>query len=235
MNENILFIVARYNEDIEWAENLPGDIVIYNKGEDFPFPYPRIDLPNVGRACETFVRGIVENYEALDLYSHFVFLQGHPFDHCPNLFDLIEEKKNATDFYGLTKSHTVHTIPGNQSHFEAFNKSFLVFEKLINVDKTIVSYEIFNHKTKTTINSPNELEELICVLDFLGIPYLGKEISWSTGAQYIVPVEFIKNKSLEWWKDLSKFIHHCYLYLEWPTLGYVMERIWPLIWEFETK
>lgn len=90
MTDKTLTIVARYNEDISWTESLPGDVVIYNKGNDFPWDYPRTDVENFGRESESYVRGILEFYEKLSDYDSVVFLQGDPFHHSKKLFDKLD-------------------------------------------------------------------------------------------------------------------------------------------------
>lgn len=56
------------------------------------------------------------------------------------------------------------------------------------------------------------------------------KFTFSAGAQYIVPKEFIKSKSLDWWK-------HCFdvfnKYL--PNSPWSYERLWPLIWNYSTN
>ena len=67
MSAKKLTIIARYNEDIEWTLDLDGDIIIYNKGNDWPWEdIPRVDVENYGREAETFIRSIIECYEMID-------------------------------------------------------------------------------------------------------------------------------------------------------------------------
>jgi uncharacterized protein YlzI (FlbEa/FlbD family) len=49
--------------------------------------------------------------------------------------------------------------------------------------------------------------------------------TFSAGAQYIVPRENIINKSIDFWKK----IHHSHW--EEEKTPWIIERIWPLIWE----
>lgn len=81
------FVVARHREDIGWTSDLPpGRVWVYTKGGE---PGPLNDavvvesLPNVGREAHTYLHHIVARYDALAPVT--VFLQGHPFDHSPNL------------------------------------------------------------------------------------------------------------------------------------------------------
>ena len=75
-------VVARYNEDVQWAQLFPN-VIIYNKGITLGSSYNEILLPNVGREAHTYYHHIYENYDTLDDYT--IFLQGSPFHHSPNI------------------------------------------------------------------------------------------------------------------------------------------------------
>lgn len=62
-------VVAKYREDISWTKEL-DNVIVYDKSVP--------PLKNVGREAETFLRYIVEHYDALPEYV--VFLQGNPYD-----------------------------------------------------------------------------------------------------------------------------------------------------------
>ena len=85
-------IVARYNENIDWVLPFPN-VIIYNKGEPLvESEYKKhtvIPLKNVGREGHTFYHYIYENYDQLTDYT--VFLQGNPFDHMPNMVDILKQ------------------------------------------------------------------------------------------------------------------------------------------------
>ena len=87
-----LIVVARYNENIEWVDKLNCEYLIYNKGGHVNKNY--IPIPNDGRETETFLRYIKDNYQNLpDIVG---FVQGNPFDHCPDAIELIN---NFDNFY----------------------------------------------------------------------------------------------------------------------------------------
>ena len=71
-------VIARYNEDINWVNNLDtfSKKIIYNKGENLQNLKNTqiIDLPNIGRESHTWLHHIVQNYEKLSHYN--VFVQG---------------------------------------------------------------------------------------------------------------------------------------------------------------
>jgi hypothetical protein len=81
----IRLIVARYNEDLAWLEDVPSDwtVFVYNKGEPLPDGVVgengwSFSVPNVGREAETFCR----HNAAIMPAEWNVFVQGNPFDHC---------------------------------------------------------------------------------------------------------------------------------------------------------
>ena len=75
-------VVARYNEDVEWSKQF-SNVIIYNKGQKLENSYNEILLNNVGREGHTYYKYICDNYDKLTDYT--IFLQGHPFDHSPNI------------------------------------------------------------------------------------------------------------------------------------------------------
>jgi hypothetical protein len=81
---DIELIVARHREDLAWLRRVPRTVrlQVYDKSGAPPAPGHRA-LPNVGREAHTYLHHLVEHYDALpDL---LVCVQGHPFDHAPDL------------------------------------------------------------------------------------------------------------------------------------------------------
>jgi len=66
----MLYVIAKYKEDVSWCNKLQNKIV-YDKSDG--------SMPNVGREASTYLRYIIDHYD--NLPSHVVFLQGNPFDH----------------------------------------------------------------------------------------------------------------------------------------------------------
>lgn len=102
----IQIVVSRYNEDIAWTKQFEN-VLIYNKGDILEEEKIRTHvLPNVGREGHTYYKHICDNYDKLADYT--VFLQGHPFDHSPNIIndlqqlDEVELKKDISLFKFLT-------------------------------------------------------------------------------------------------------------------------------------
>ena len=107
-------IVARYNENIDWV--LPfTNVIIYNKGE--PLDKTKYKnhtirpLKNVGREGHTYYHYIYENYD--NLPDHIMFLQGHPFDHMPNIIDIIQQINSVNIINGDFAFLSQHVLKTN--------------------------------------------------------------------------------------------------------------------------
>jgi hypothetical protein len=87
MNPTFQVVVSRYNEDISWLKNVKLDYIIYNKGED-DIDFYCVKLENIGREAHTMLYHIINNFKNLADYT--IFLQGNPFDHCPNILEILE-------------------------------------------------------------------------------------------------------------------------------------------------
>lgn len=98
----VIVVVAKYNEDISWVDELKFPYIIYDKMKD---------IPNVGREAETYLRYIITHYTSLPDY--IVFLQGKPFDHLHEpsveyihrkISEAIAEKKDKITFLNYVRN-----------------------------------------------------------------------------------------------------------------------------------
>ena len=98
-------VISRYQENVEWANGIES-CIIYNKGPADPVTrHPIVALPNVGREGHTYLYHIIQNYD--QLADHTCFLQGHPFDHSPDL----EQRLQAfvtVPFYSLSRVYSIN-------------------------------------------------------------------------------------------------------------------------------
>jgi hypothetical protein len=101
------YVIARYNEDISWADFLPN-VVVYNKGDHIETDHELRQLPNVGREGHTFYTYMYENYNNLDDFT--CFLQGYPMDHIQEDDQsatleqkLAEARKQDYDWFNLNR------------------------------------------------------------------------------------------------------------------------------------
>ena len=233
MSPKNLIIVARYNEDIEWTKELDGDILIYNKGNDWPWEdIPKIDTENYGREGETFVRAIIEFYDQIDDYENVVFLQGNPQEHCKDFIQQINNLKSKN----YTKLCDFFTIDKYPENYYIFNVHLSIISILLQVkDDNFKAYVEDRNPNKSerkpTYDNFFLLEETMGLCTILGIDYNNKTCEWANGAQYIIPSNYIKNKTLEWWKNLHQIFEYLSYHRKIESWSYALERIWPLIWE----
>ena len=82
MHPQLELVVARYDEDLAWLKRVPKEFrtTVYNKGDEAAGGQR---LPNHGREAHTYLHHLAERYD--DLADLTVFVQGHPFDHAPDL------------------------------------------------------------------------------------------------------------------------------------------------------
>ena len=94
-------IIARYNENLDWVENLDGDVLIFNKGENYIWPYEVINVENYGREAETYVNAIIHLFETkkINKYDELVFLQGNPTEHYNLLFEALKKENQCPAYW----------------------------------------------------------------------------------------------------------------------------------------
>lgn len=213
---NNLCVVARYHEDINWLKEVKCDHLIYNKGDDFPFEFDKIDIPNIGREAETYIRACAEFYDKFSHYDYVFFLQGHPFD---SNHDIIDDINN---FIPTDKIMPMSDLPRN---FRNFKNDFAHGYDLAVINK-LLGGNLFD-------NGDVYLEGAIkCHLLCYILKIHNTDAEWWCGnAQYAVHTSKILNKSLKWWRDTLKVAH----FVEYNTpesLGHVCEFLWPKIFEY---
>lgn len=171
-------VVARYNEDLVWTNDITHKVTIYNKGELLDgLIHPIIPLVNKGREGETFLRHIVENYNNLDAVT--VFLQGDPFDHL-NLLNGWE--LDMTEFEKKMVCYKLNREIDANSRFEGFYQ---------------VRYNVPG-------NTNNSRTSEYCRFYF-GETH--RFFTVVPGAQYIVPREVILSRPLAFWQRLHTGIY----------------------------
>jgi hypothetical protein len=80
------FIISRYNEDVNWIgeyNSLDNKIYLYNKGASLTMSdeITYIELDNVGREADTYLKFIISFYDSIDSDEIYIFTQANPFEH----------------------------------------------------------------------------------------------------------------------------------------------------------
>jgi hypothetical protein len=102
MATDLELVVARHSEDTSWLRRVPPAfrITVYDKGDGSSGGRT---LPNIGREAHTYLHHLATRHEALARTT--VFVQGHPFDHAPDLHHRLRAvaagKETILDFLWL--------------------------------------------------------------------------------------------------------------------------------------
>jgi hypothetical protein len=228
MSAKKLTIIARYNEDIEWTLDLDGDIIIYNKGNDWPWEdIPRVDVENYGREAETFIRSIIECYEMIDNYDCVSFAQGNPFDHDDDPLESINEY-NSDKIVFLANSMVTYQLPTERKYFDSeaaticklFRKEFQPTATFVKLDGNLAEND----------DRGLEITTSVYFAQILGLDLSSREITYSAGAQYIIPVSYIKSKNFDWWVEFYTLIQDWRSINPGDEVAAYCERMWLSIW-----
>jgi hypothetical protein len=117
-------VISRFNESVEWVNELKHPYIIYNKGlEDINLP--NIKLPNIGRESGSYIYHIIKNY--LNLPDYLILLQADPFEHCKKIYDRIDsfDLNNITLLTDGELPNDLYMVP--QDHRDGVK---LIVEKL---------------------------------------------------------------------------------------------------------
>ena len=127
-------VVSRYQENIDWTNGI-SDCVIYNKGPATPTSiHPVISLPNVGREGHTYLYHIIQNYDQLD--DHTCFLQGHPFDHTPDLEKRLQMFDHSLSFNVLSNRVYAINLCYDPTDFSLHRLLIDTYKRVFAVSKT---------------------------------------------------------------------------------------------------
>lgn len=176
MEPKIDLVVARYNEYLGWINNIDDhfNVIIYNKGKpltacNFKRPVVIINVPNVGRESETYLRHIIKNYDD-SLADYTIFCQGEPFAHANNFERVL---KNIKEF--------IKTFP--DYHMVPFTNGWIL-------DKNMPPKDIYE---RVKITLPMSLEDIF--IDTQSTRTLQPQYYYDTGI-YTVYNEYMQYHKL---------------------------------------
>lgn len=119
----IKYIVARFEEELEWLAPIAGDCIIVNKGPPLSNIKPRmiIESENVGRESESYLRYIVNNYE--NLPDVCVFTQGDISDHIKdsNGIDYLKLIAEQANEFGMSRPRAQCSNPYDKDWGPSWN------------------------------------------------------------------------------------------------------------------
>jgi hypothetical protein len=177
-DNNLSMVVARYNENIDWIKKYKN-VIVYNKGnasdlEKSEIPFTTLD--NVGREGHTFLYHIINNYDNLSNWT--IFIQGNPFDHCPNFYEKIDK---------LYENINNNIVPENNFNF--------LSDRIYNSDISNCPYHS-NIPLKKVYNDIFNTEEE------------NKPIIFSPGAQFYISKKLILTKPKNYYEKILKLLDY---------------------------
>lgn len=166
-----MLIIARYNEDISWADAYPNK-VIYNKGEPLE---GTIQLPNLGREAGTYLQFIIDHYDKLNTDEVYVFTQGRYSDHI--------SEESFRHLFTIRTPQSIHNI--SQWGSDLFSYGFR-FSYCKEYTLTPTKYdENFGQWYERMFNRPFE--------DMMPYVYVGAIFSVKGSSLKMYPKEFYEN------------------------------------------
>jgi len=250
-------VVSRYNEDLDWLENLnENNIQIYNKGDELEKNSDLMavkNLTNVGREGETYLNHIINNYDNLDDYT--VFCQADPFEHSPWFIELLnkyhqdfldvqplsycwKEVSDAKENEGWLKDVNKTGIPPLEcreyTNFLHFDETCKIHVEYLNKDfKCVYPLEWTDGGFNTHLIPRIQRKfKSGSVLDWIfeQIPFDQKVpeiIPFCFSALFGVHKRIILKRPKKFYEDMRKFL------LLDPDHGYLLERLWLIIFSFD--
>jgi hypothetical protein len=240
----VLLIVARYNENVDWCSTLDIPYVIYNKGKDvLSNNLTSVKLRNVGREGHTILHFIISHYH--ELPERIIFTQGDPFPHAPDFIESVSNFKNHLPVQPLSLRYLSAKDPKLKGRKE--------------FDGGIPNEQVLQQHTKRHAGVPYYVEELdggfnvvkpyayadpgiqclrfvkennlksfskLCRQFGLNVPEI---CYFSYAGIFSVDKKQILRNSLETYKKLIRFL------LEDPDHGFLLERMWLTIFGYQPK
>jgi len=117
--DDIVIVVARYNEDISRFSPYNNNLMVYNKGNDdinnvINHQYVK-KVPNLGREAGTYCNFILDNYD--NLPNYMIFTQGNPTDHI-SLGDHDHAFRVIDQIFHENKNYKFKYISGHKEPFD---------------------------------------------------------------------------------------------------------------------
>jgi len=215
---SIDLVVARYEEDISWVNELPIDsysqVYIYNKGTDREFSIPKstiIPLPNYGRESHTYLYHVIQNYDSLADVTFFVPGSGWHRDDKKNrierIVDYLKKKASSVIIGHKEENYITTTYDFSIDTWEVTNEA----NRKKNSDTKLTP--ALDRPLRNWFEKRFPNESITCV-SYTGI--------------FAVSREDIRKKPKEFYEDL--FQEHLYTN---PEVVHYSERLWKNIFSID--
>jgi hypothetical protein len=226
-------VVARYNENIDWLDDLSSNCVIYNKGERLN-RRNEILIKNVGRESETYLQYIITHYD--NLPDYVIFTQANISDHRSSnnttyLLDMLEEAK----IFGKSIPNIVHEKYGNQEiwwdpEWNYYNIHFMYnHDKMFGINNPQIKFYYENNVNWYLQNNYLNNKHITFrdwFMEHINVKY-PEIIKIYASALFCVKKELILCHTKEYYKNLINLVNH---HIN-PIEGHFFERSWYYIFD----
>jgi hypothetical protein len=248
---NTEIVIARYNENLNWIEQLDNNIkiTIYNKGKN-DIKYPFITLPNVGRESHTYLYHIIKNYD--NLADLTIFCQGDSIFHSPDFLKLIKKREKFQAIQPLAAFYW----PGNvePNYLPNPPKSILNKTKNLHIDNCQIHVEYLDNEFKTQYPAYYSQSHYIKYVNFIKKEYnvdnvlqfnidrfnlknvdLNKLIPICYSGLFAVKKEVILDRSVDFYNNIMSILIYDTRKYIWGELdhGLFLEKLWLLIFNYK--
>jgi hypothetical protein len=219
---DIDIVVSRYNENIQWLDDIPlGRVILYEKGPR-SLDKNSIYLPNVGRCDHTYLYHIIKNYD--NLADVTVFLPGsvllkHKWLRYNQIMDAVTNYKKTQDIDYIYKVQKELCGDYSQEEFLSLNLGFTL-------DNFVISKHASASLENKSLNDESTLQ-LSPIRPFgewfrINLPGIElKPCVWYYGI-FVATKKQIQKHPIEVYKRLIKYVdNHSN-----PEVGHYLERSW---------
>lgn len=205
---NIFFCVSFYDGDASWIKNLGHRYIVYNKsGKELSGLDSVVNIPNVGYNISSYLKFIVDHYEALP--EKIVFCKNNVFP-----------RHVTKEIFFEACDRDVLTPINDEGSWE--NLSFPVSCLTNSGDFLEVNDSWYASKYKSRFFSDyDEFYKFIFQADYT--PFY---LSFSPGANYVVPRNNILLRSKSFYENLMTFVSHSQLSCESHFVERSLQAIW---------
>lgn len=184
-------VVNRYRETLDWLRYVPSSIdriTVYNRGDYLPEPMPGsrvhvIDLPNVCKEASGWLWHWVTCRDSLAAITFTV--QGHPFDHSPDIFRLLDRTYHQPT--SLSR-HYKHDWP--KANVTQHDEVVMIGDIETRLGNAITFGDRPHHTNREWLD---QIWPLLFACD------RPDPLRYGYGAQYAVPSWSITGRPASWW------------------------------------
>jgi hypothetical protein len=244
---DVNIVIARYNENIEWALPYNDIAIVYNKGNnDIPYFSNRFDIQNIGREGHTYLYHILNRY--CELSRRTIFLQADWFPHNETILYGIDnyDKHLPVQPMGLVylRDKAIPPLYIEEKFTKCTNYGFKYMTLPVTGDQDYVgdAYFLDHGVVGNMLNYKKENPKTAMISNFDSFLYYSKfPRQLNPLPTTCVPFTFCALFSVRK-EDIWLYNHEVYLNItkellrlnpQGGTNGYVLERLW--LWLFQYR